>query len=138
MNSEKQRIAGIVKRGREKKGFTQAELAAKTSVSLRSIQRIEKAEVLPRAYTLNLLEESLDCSFQNENTSSNIELKLRKKIILSVSSLLIMILAAFAYLFQATKFPETTFESMLFWILIVILITLVQWEIWIGRKTSKI
>lgn len=42
----------LIKELRLKKGMTQEELAAKTEVSSRTIQRIENGEVDPRAYTL--------------------------------------------------------------------------------------
>ena len=134
MDSQKRCIAEIVKQKRLEKGYTQAQLAQKTKISLRSIQRIEKAEVLPRAYTLNLLQECLECSFER---SSSIPPKLNphrtKKIILSVSSGIIIILAALAFLFQSNQFPETPFEAMIFWICIVVLLSAVQWQIWVNR-----
>ncbi len=41
------------------KGLTQEDLAERTQLSVRTIQRIEKGEVDPRTYTLNLLAEAL-------------------------------------------------------------------------------
>jgi transcriptional regulator with XRE-family HTH domain len=38
---------------RKRKGITQEELAAKASINVRTIQRIEKGEVDPRSYTIN-------------------------------------------------------------------------------------
>lgn len=60
MNTEElgQRIAAI----RKQKGITQEELAAKASINVRTIQRIEKGEVDPRSYTVNLIAEALDIS----------------------------------------------------------------------------
>lgn len=45
---------------RLKRGFTQAELAEKTNLSLRTIQRIESGEVTPRNYTIKVIFECLD------------------------------------------------------------------------------
>ncbi|HLO58766.1 MAG TPA: helix-turn-helix domain-containing protein [Bacteroidales bacterium] len=42
------------------KGMTQGQLAGKCNVSLRTIQRIESAEVTPRSYTIRLIFETLD------------------------------------------------------------------------------
>jgi transcriptional regulator with XRE-family HTH domain len=42
------------------KGMTQGQLAGKCNVSLRTIQRIEAAEVTPRSYTVRLIFENLD------------------------------------------------------------------------------
>lgn len=41
------------------KGLTQEDLAEKTNLSVRTIQRIESGDVDPRTYTLNLLAEAL-------------------------------------------------------------------------------
>ena len=45
---------------RKLKGLTQEELAFETNLSVRTIQRIEKGEVDPRTYTLNVLAEALE------------------------------------------------------------------------------
>ena len=55
----KEDIARLVKDGRIAMGYTQQELSDLTRISLRSVQRIENAEVLPRLYTLKLLAKSI-------------------------------------------------------------------------------
>ncbi|HKL67543.1 MAG TPA: helix-turn-helix domain-containing protein [Bacteroidales bacterium] len=45
---------------RKAKGLTQVELAEKCNLSLRTIQRIESSEVMPRSYTIKLIFENLD------------------------------------------------------------------------------
>jgi transcriptional regulator with XRE-family HTH domain/ketosteroid isomerase-like protein len=47
------------------KGLTQGELAEKCNLSLRTIQRIESAEVTPRSYTIKLIFENLDYDIYN-------------------------------------------------------------------------
>lgn len=47
------------------KGLTQGELAEKCNISLRTIQRIESAEVTPRSYTIKLIFENLDYDIYN-------------------------------------------------------------------------
>jgi transcriptional regulator with XRE-family HTH domain len=47
------------------KGLTQGELAEKCKIGLRTIQRIESAEVTPRSYTIKLIFESLDYEIFN-------------------------------------------------------------------------
>ncbi|MDP3311790.1 helix-turn-helix domain-containing protein [Lutibacter sp.] len=47
------------------KGLTQIELAEKCNLSLRTIQRIESAEVTPRSYTIKLIFENLDYEIYN-------------------------------------------------------------------------
>jgi transcriptional regulator with XRE-family HTH domain len=53
----------LIKELRIKKGFTQEDLADKTEVSARTIQRIENGEVDPRAYTLQMIAKALDVDF---------------------------------------------------------------------------
>jgi len=53
----------LIKELRIKKGMTQDELADKTEVSTRTIQRIENGEVDPRAYTLQMIAQALGVDF---------------------------------------------------------------------------
>ena len=53
----------LIKELRIKKGLTQEELADRTEVSARTIQRIENGEVGPRAYTLQMIAKALDVDF---------------------------------------------------------------------------
>ena len=55
------------------KGLTQTELAEKCNLSLRTIQRIESTEVVPRSFTLKLIFKALDYDgFNLSNKSSSI------------------------------------------------------------------
>lgn len=53
---------------RKKKGLTQAELAEKCNLNIRSIQRIESGKVVPRAYTFKMLSEILDSELTSPET----------------------------------------------------------------------
>ena len=53
----------VIKELRIKKGLTQEELAEKTELSARTIQRIENGEVDPRAYTLQMIAKALEVDF---------------------------------------------------------------------------
>ena len=53
----------LIKELRIKKGMTQEELADKTEVSSRTIQRIENGEVDPRAYTLQMIAKALEVDY---------------------------------------------------------------------------
>jgi transcriptional regulator with XRE-family HTH domain len=53
----------IIKELRTKKGMTQEELADRTELSARTIQRIENGEVDPRAYTLQMIAKALEVDF---------------------------------------------------------------------------
>ncbi len=65
----------LIKELRIKKGMTQEELADKTEVSARTIQRIENGEVDPRAYTLQMIARALDVDFsmfvENDSDEDN-------------------------------------------------------------------
>ena len=53
----------LIRELRIKKGMTQEELADKTEVSARTIQRIENGEVDPRAYTLQMIARALEVDY---------------------------------------------------------------------------
>jgi transcriptional regulator with XRE-family HTH domain len=53
----------LIKELRIKKGMTQEELAGKTEVSCRTIQRIENGQVDPRSYTLQMIAKALEVDF---------------------------------------------------------------------------
>lgn len=63
-------IAQKIAELRNQKGLTQEELAAKCNINVRSIQRIEKGEVLPRKYTLKILSEALGYDLLNQNNET--------------------------------------------------------------------
>ncbi len=137
MKPDSKEIAEQLKRSRKAKGLTQAALSEKTGLSLRSIQRIEKAEVKPRAYSINKLEEALDTSFEVKNKepqnrrSSNIAFK----VIFSIGSIVLFILGSMAFLTQSAQFPETDFELQVFWFIVILLLTLLQLVIWKNSKS---
>jgi transcriptional regulator with XRE-family HTH domain len=54
----------LIKELRLKKGITQEDLAAKTDISVRTIQRIENGDVDPRAYTLQSIATALEVDFE--------------------------------------------------------------------------
>src|SRR5215216_6184397 len=53
----------LIKQLRTKKGLTQEELAARTEISVRTIQRIESGDVDPRAFTLQSIATALEVDF---------------------------------------------------------------------------
>jgi transcriptional regulator with XRE-family HTH domain len=54
----------IIREARIKKGMTQEELAEKTDISIRTIQRIENGEVDPRSYTLMSIAKVLEIDYE--------------------------------------------------------------------------
>lgn len=61
-------IGQKIKELRIKRGLTQEELAEKTNLSVRTIQRIESGEVDPRTYTLTLLAKALNVELETFTT----------------------------------------------------------------------
>lgn len=54
---------------RHLKGLTQGELAEKCNLSLRTVQRIESAEVTPRSHTIKVIFSSLDYDINNSSNN---------------------------------------------------------------------
>ncbi len=59
----------LIRQLRLQKGMTQEELAAKTDISVRTIQRIENNEVDPRAFTLQAIAAALEVEFEALNAA---------------------------------------------------------------------
>ena len=137
MNSKIERFAVLVHEKRKEKNLSQSKLAELTGLSLRSIQRIENAEVQPREYSKNSLSEVLEFSeetnFENKETFKS---SLPKKVILSLSSAICIPLLALAFIAQSATFPETQFENYIFWFFIILVLTSFQWGIWLNWKKS--
>jgi transcriptional regulator with XRE-family HTH domain len=129
-----QKIARLVKENRVLKNYTQQELADMTGISLRSIQRIENAEVSPRLYTLNVLKGCLDFTVEPEQQIINISAKgpfnSQQKNILSIGIAVLLFLLACAFVFQSPTFPENAFELSLYVAAIVGFYTIVMFKIW--------
>lgn len=131
----KEEFARLIKAARTAKGYTQQELSDLTGISLRSVQRIEKAEVMPHPYTVKQLAAQLGFDWppaadrQTANRSAtDVSLptpevtpvstprslqKTQKRILSVVVGILLSLLAA-AFLAQSSRFPETQFELLLF------------------------
>lgn len=141
-HTQKETISRIIRERRLAKGYSQQELAQLCLLNLRSVQRIEQAEVMPRSYTLKLLVEMLDIDpaelvyrpdvndTDDLEISSSGRLNLPGKIILSCSSALLLMLLTGAYLSQSAGFPETTFELFLLVAFLLTAYTAVLWKIW--------
>lgn len=128
-------IAKVVRDQRHSKGFTQKELAEISKISLRSIQRIEQGKVKPRMYTLKVLSKTLDFSMDflsvvNSTQNNSKAQPSKKRLIISISSGLVFFLLAGAFLVQSASFPETTFEHLIYWAAVLILVTLFQLQVW--------
>ena len=137
-------ISTLIKEGRVAKGFTQKELSGLSNVSVRSIQRIENGEIVPRSYTLKTLAEILGLSFdtiqndtiQNEEPPQSARFRFNKgqKIILSIGIPLFISIACWAFIAQSSRFPETDFEVLALSACMLLIITVVLALIWRTRS----
>ncbi|MDR3008054.1 MAG: helix-turn-helix domain-containing protein [Sphingobacterium sp.] len=143
--SNKEKIALLVKNARIQRGYSQQQLADLVKLNLRSVQRIEKAEVLPRVYNLNLIAEQLDLDIalllaevsyipetSDAEQADQIHNTVNKprKLILSIGLGLIGMLLIAAFLSQSSSFPETSFELFLMLTLVVAIYATILWYIW--------
>lgn len=121
--------ASWLREGRLSKGFTQKELSERSNISIRSIQRIENGDIIPRSHTLKTLAGILELSFEeftksankqniiiqeNEDVEISSGLNSQQRIILSIGICLMIIFLAWAFVAQSANFPETTFELLVF------------------------
>ena len=56
---------------RKAKGLTQEELVSKCNLNIRTLQRIESGEVVPRSYTVKAIFAALDHDFKVEETTED-------------------------------------------------------------------
>lgn len=144
-NTGKDKIGKMIKGARLRKGYSQQQLADLAQLNLRSVQRIENAEVLPRDYSLNLLARHLDLDMEvmeqlkkNDEaavltaTTGQTQYSIRKsrRIIFSITLGFLTVLLTAAFLSQSRAFPETSFELFLFLALIVAIYGFILWVIW--------
>jgi transcriptional regulator with XRE-family HTH domain len=140
----KEMTATWLRDGRLSKGLTQKELSELSHISIRSIQRIEKGELVPRSHTLKTLAEILELSFEDFMKAAREQefpipqadshtLTRPQRAVLSVGICLIILFLALAYMSQASKFPETTFELLIFLSSVLALITVVLFMLWRKR-----
>lgn len=141
--------ASWLREGRLSKGFTQKELSERSNISIRSIQRIENGDIIPRSHTLKTLAEILELSFEefmksarkqniiiqdNEDLETGLPSSTRfnnpQRIILSIGICLSIVFLAWAFIAQSTNFPETTFELLIFSALVLGLMTGILFLLW--------
>lgn len=132
------------------KGYTQKELSELSNISVRSIQRIENGEIIPRTYTLKTLAVILGRSYEDfarhmqtagQTTAENLpdenspaksptRIGHAQRIILSVGICLSLLVLAGAFIAQSSRFPETSFEFLVFSTVILLLITVTLFFLW--------
>lgn len=126
-------IAALVKEGRMAKGYTQKELSELSNISIRSIQRIENGEILPRNYTIKTLAGVLDQPFEQfakilnaqpsreeqvseagTEKSPLLSINKSQRIILSAGICLTIVFLAWAFIAQSPRFPKQPLNCLFF------------------------
>lgn len=121
----------MVREARLEKQLTQKDLAALAGISLRSLQRIENAEVLPRVYTWNRLGVHIDLKSVNRPVAvMPAKPNNARRWILSISSLVVLFLSFGAYVLQSPTFPETLFETFLMLLAGCIIYAIILYRVW--------
>jgi transcriptional regulator with XRE-family HTH domain len=138
-SNRKKMIASLLKEGRVAKGYTQKELAELSNISVRSIQRIENAELMPRSYTLKTLAKILEISFEATQQDEQVKqvrpgINKTQKIILSIGTVLFVVFGSLACIAQSSRFPETNFEIFVFSSIALLVITTLLFFIWKKRS----
>lgn len=129
----KEQIAVLVKTNRKRKNYTQQHLAKLCGISLRSVQRIERAEVSPQQYTIAMLAKHLELAPEDipahgvNQTGRNHSLR---RIILSCGAGTCIFLLGSAYVFQSPTFPETAFEMALYLAALILIYVIILMRIW--------
>ena len=104
-----------IREARQKKGLTQAELAFKCNLDIRTIQRIENEKVIPRLYTLRIIGNILNVSIEKTSNDDllNAELKEYRRI--------------FAI---RKRIRITTFILAILLMVSVVVLAFPSWELW--------
>ncbi len=114
---------------RKAKGFTQEELVEQCHLNVRTLQRIEAGEVIPRSYTLKAISEVLEfrfnkepeqylvsvvwCMVRNAGDIINLKKDAMKKVSILSSTLLIVLLGAFMINFLVDKKSESSLHKQI-------------------------
>lgn len=135
-----QMIAKLVKEKRMEFKYTQQELADLSNLSLRSIQRIEKGEVVPRMHSLKALSECLNFSLdfldsKDSIPTGNTHYLWVRKLILSIVIISTTLLLSAAFIAQSANFPETDFEFYIYYALVFALIGFALLFLW--KSTNR-
>ena len=108
-----------IKNARSENGITQKELAEKTGLTGRTIQRIENHEVEPSVYSLNKISEILSFDFQTEKMRI---MKRRNQIIYTVM-IVWTIALAFNLFFTEFSFDNRWWEIVIWFMTLVFVVT---------------
>ena len=108
-----------IKAARTEKGITQKELAKKTGLTERTIQRIENHEVEPSVYSLNKISEILSFDFNTEKLRI---MKRRNQIIYTIM-IVWTIALAFNLIFTEFNFEDRWWEIVIWCMTLVFVLT---------------
>lgn len=142
MKYDKIKVGAALKARRTAQGLTQGQLSELAGISLRSVQRIENGEVNARGYTLQLLQEKLDCQLDESHhlaqdnlcdvmTGKGKGVKLMQNRIFATGAAgAVLFICSSVFLSRSAVFPETDFEAYNFIIGTIFLYSLLLLGIW--------
>ena len=108
-----------IKAARTEKGITQKELAEKTGLTERTIQRIENHEVEPSVYSLNKISEILSFDFKTEK----LRIMKRRNQIFYTIMIVWTIALAFNLIFTEFNFEDSWWELLIWFMTLVFVLT---------------
>lgn len=108
-----------IKAARTQKGITQKELAEKTGLTERTIQRIENHEVEPSVYSLNKISEILSFDFKTEK----LRIMKRRNQIFYTIMIVWTIALAFNLIFTEFNLEDRWWELVIWFMTLVFVLT---------------
>ena len=108
-----------IKAARTQKGITQKELAEKTGLTERTIQRIENHEVEPSIYSLNKISEILSFDFKTEK----LRIMKRRNQIFYTIMIVWTIALAFNLIFTEFNLEDRWWELVIWFMTLVFVLT---------------
>ena len=108
-----------IKAARTEKGITQKELAEKTGLTERTIQRIENHEVEPSVYSLNKISEILSFDFKTEK----LRIMKRRNQIFYTIMIVWTIALAFNLIFTEFNLEDRWWELVIWFMTLVFVLT---------------
>ncbi|WP_321375109.1 helix-turn-helix transcriptional regulator [uncultured Draconibacterium sp.] len=117
-------LGKLIAEKRKAKGLTQDELVEKCKLNVRTLQRIEAGEVMPRSFTLKVIAKELDLNFYERGVYAclkdwigagikviNLKSTLMKKVSILSATTLIVLLGAFMFNFISGERSEAVLRK---------------------------
>lgn len=130
---------------RVKLGLTQEQLAEKTNINIRTIQRIESGDVMPRASTLGIIIEVLELNFKDINGDEDSPHEVKKPEVLKAAWIAFFVFTISWGIGVTLIFIELIFDiesvnhllASNYFIGIILIIFIARGKIYIGKKFNN-